>query len=76
VDKTRPIHQLVTSGKYYFLSRPRRFGKSGLWVENHWDWSIRLPVIHLSFGGMGYKEVFSSEHKAIKKWEVSELQAK
>jgi Predicted AAA-ATPase len=28
VDKTRLIHQLVTTGKYYFLSRPRRFGKS------------------------------------------------
>ncbi len=28
VDKTRDIHKLVTSGKYYFLSRPRRFGKS------------------------------------------------
>ena len=28
VDKTEIIHQLVTSGKYYFLSRPRRFGKS------------------------------------------------
>ncbi|SEN70127.1 PD-(D/E)XK nuclease superfamily protein [bacterium A37T11] len=28
VDKTENIHQLVTSGKYYFLSRPRRFGKS------------------------------------------------
>lgn len=28
VDKTELIHNLVTSGKYYFLSRPRRFGKS------------------------------------------------
>ncbi|WP_319574679.1 AAA family ATPase [uncultured Desulfobacter sp.] len=28
VDKTDLIHQLVTLGKYYFLSRPRRFGKS------------------------------------------------
>ncbi|MDE5643381.1 MAG: ATP-binding protein [Muribaculaceae bacterium] len=28
VDKTRYIHELVSSGKYYFLSRPRRFGKS------------------------------------------------
>ncbi len=28
VDKTQNIHKLVTSGKYYFLSRPRRFGKS------------------------------------------------
>lgn len=28
VDKTALIMQLVNTGKYYFLSRPRRFGKS------------------------------------------------
>lgn len=28
VDKTRSIRNLVENGKYYFLSRPRRFGKS------------------------------------------------
>lgn len=28
VDKTRQIYRLADSGKYYFLSRPRRFGKS------------------------------------------------
>ena len=28
VDKTSLVYRLVTSGKYYFLSRPRRFGKS------------------------------------------------
>src|SRR5690606_6834039 len=28
IDKTEIIHHLVESGKYYFLSRPRRFGKS------------------------------------------------
>lgn len=28
VDKTRLIHELVNTGGYYFLSRPRRFGKS------------------------------------------------
>ena len=28
VDKTEQIHRLISSGKYYFLSRPRRFGKS------------------------------------------------
>jgi len=30
VDKTRFIHRLVTEGQLYFLSRPRRFGKSVL----------------------------------------------
>ncbi len=28
VDKTMYIHDLISNGKYYFLSRPRRFGKS------------------------------------------------
>ena len=28
VDKTQYIHKLVNEGKPYFLSRPRRFGKS------------------------------------------------
>ena len=28
VDKTALMRQLVSKGKYYFLSRPRRFGKS------------------------------------------------
>ena len=28
IDKTALVYQIVTSGRYYFLSRPRRFGKS------------------------------------------------
>jgi hypothetical protein len=28
VDKTQLIHQMITQGRMYFLSRPRRFGKS------------------------------------------------
>lgn len=28
IDKTEVVYQLVETGKYYFLSRPRRFGKS------------------------------------------------
>ena len=28
VDKTAIMHRLVSTGRYYFLSRPRRFGKS------------------------------------------------
>jgi len=28
VDKTHIIHQMIHTGDYYFLSRPRRFGKS------------------------------------------------
>lgn len=28
IDKTEQLYQLASSGKYFFLSRPRRFGKS------------------------------------------------
>ena len=28
VDKTALMYRLATTGRYYFLSRPRRFGKS------------------------------------------------
>ena len=28
IDKTDMVYSLVTEGKIYFLSRPRRFGKS------------------------------------------------
>ena len=67
VDKTAYIHRLVSEGTHYFLSRPRRFGKSlfvdtlkelfegsealfkGLHVHDRWDWSVRHPVVRLSF---------------------------
>ena len=28
IDKTAWVYQLANTGSYYFLSRPRRFGKS------------------------------------------------
>ena len=28
IDKTALMYQMVKTGSYYFLSRPRRFGKS------------------------------------------------
>ncbi len=40
VDKTRLVAKLIDSGKYVFLSRPRRFGKS-----------LLLSTIHAYFGG-------------------------
>lgn len=45
VDKTRYIHKMVTSGKYFFLSRPRRFGKS-----------ITIATLHELY--LGSKELF------------------
>ena len=73
VDKTPHIRRLIDEGSRYFLSRPRRFGKSllvdtlkelfeaneplfrGLDVHGHWDWSVRHPVVRLSFGGGSFK---------------------
>ncbi|MDY5638927.1 MAG: ATP-binding protein [Parabacteroides sp.] len=45
VDKTDLIYQLVTTGSIYFLSRPRRFGKS-------------LLVSTLEHYFLGHKELF------------------
>ncbi len=58
VDKTHFACQLFRQGKHYFLSRPRRFGKSlfvstlkelfhGLAAYDQWDWSVRRPVLIL-----------------------------
>ncbi|NWH05056.1 ATP-binding protein [Desulfobacter latus] len=46
VDKTDLIHQIISQGKYYFLSRPRRFGKS-----------LLIDTIAEAF--QGKKELFS-----------------
>ncbi len=74
VDKTAYAARLIEQGTHYFLSRPRRFGKSlfvdtlkelfegdealfrGLAVHGHWDWSVRHPVLRLSFGGGLFQE--------------------
>ena len=74
VDKTGYARRLIDEGSHYFLSRPRRFGKSlfldtlkelfegsealfeGLHIHEHRDWSVRHPVVRLSFGAGHFKE--------------------
>lgn len=69
VDKTGFAAALLKGGRRYFLSRPRRFGKSlfvqtlkelfesneklfrGLAIYDEWDWTVRYPVISLTFSG-------------------------
>ena len=46
VDKTKHLERLVTTNKYYFLSRPRRFGKS-----------LFLSTLEAYF--LGQKELFN-----------------
>lgn len=57
VDKTNIIHKLINSGKYYFLSRPRRFGKS-----------LLISTLEAYF--LGKKELFKglSMEKLEKEW--------
>ncbi len=82
VDKTALIQRLMDEGKHYFLSRPRRFGKSlfldtlkelfegnealfeGLYIHDHWDWSVRYPVLRLDFGSGNFNEP-ESLHKEV-----------
>ena len=47
VDKTALIYKLVKGGKYYFLARPRRFGKSLLLstIETYFEGGIALSVL-------------------------------
>lgn len=59
IDKTELIYQLVKTGNYYFLSRPRRFGKS-----------LLLSTLEAYF--MGKKELF--EGLAIGKLEKEWIQ--
>ena len=74
VDKTPHVRRLLDEGAHYFLSRPRRFGKSlfldtlkelfegneplfaGLAIHDGWDWSVRHPVLRLSFGSGNFNE--------------------
>ncbi len=92
VDKTLHIWSLTKSGsRYWFLSRPRRFGKSllistlkelfegheelfrGLHIHERWDWSVRYPVVRLSFGG-NYSEPGELEKDIIEQLESIEYQ--
>ena len=53
IDKTALIYQMVKTGSYYFLSRPRRFGKS-----------LLISTLEAYF--LGKKELF--EGLAMKSW--------
>lgn len=57
VDKTEEIYNLISSGKVYFLSRPRRFGKS-----------LLISTFHVFFSGK--KELFKGlkVEKLEKEW--------
>ena len=93
VDKTAYIRRLLDEGKHYFLSRPRRFGKSlfldtckelfeanetlfeGLAIHDDWDWSVRHPVLRLSFGSGNFKEPGYAEASLTEQLAAAERRA-
>jgi len=93
VDKTSFIGRLVEEGRHYFLSRPRRFGKSllldtikelfegnkalfaGLDIHRKWDWTVRHPVLRLSFGGGDFKVPGFLEANFMEKLAAAEREA-
>ncbi len=93
VDKTAWAQRLQAEGKHYFLSRPRRFGKSlfldtlkelfegseelfrGLAIHGDWDWSVRYPVVRLSFGGGDFDELGSVRTNLMAQLDTAEQEA-
>ena len=59
VDKTKYVHKLISEGTYYFLARPRRFGKS-----------LLLTTLRSYFEGK--KELFEELYIAEKEKEWKE----
>ena len=94
VDKTAYIWKLLNEGTHYFLSRPRRFGKSlfldtmkelfegnellfeGLYIHDHWDWSVRYPVLRLDFGRGNFKEAGYLQANVMEQLAAIERRAK
>lgn len=59
VDKTRFVYEIATKGKYYFLSRPRRFGKS-----------LLMSTLESLF--LGRRELFDGLYIASTDWDWEE----
>ena len=94
VDKTAYIRRLLDEGTHFFLSRPRRFGKSlfldtckelfegneplfeGLEIHDRWDWSVRHPVLRLSFGKGNFKTPGYVETNLMAQLDAVERRAK
>ena len=75
VDKTRYVVRMAGQAGYFFLSRPRRFGKTlfvdtlkcafegrrelfeGLYLQDHWDWEKRYPVVSINLTGARFSDL-------------------
>ena len=74
VDKTALLYRLVTTGHYYFLSRPRRFGKSLLvsTLEAYFQGRNVHPVFHLDLNTQKYdapEKLDQVLNRALTRWE-------
>ena len=67
-------YSMIKKPGRYFLSRPRRFGKSllldtlkeifeGLFIYDKWDWSVKYPVIKIDFAGGIIKNLEDLDNK-------------
>lgn len=73
IDKTRYIKQLKDSGKFYFLSRPRRFGKSLLLSTMEAYFEARYEL----FKGLAiYDDVLGRTPGPVLKFSFNTLDAK
>ena len=84
------MRRMLDGGTYYFISGPRRFGKSllldtfkelfegneplfrGLRIYDSWDWTVRHPVVWLSFGAGNFARPGGTEAKLVKQLAVAE----
>ena len=62
VDKTQYLYELILAGKYYFLARPRRFGKSLLISTLSYLFSAKKELFE---GLWVYDKVEWKEHPII-----------
>ena len=67
VDKTEHIYRLVSEGRYYFLSRPRRFGKSLQQIKSK-DYPLQFQLDEKKTFLVGVN--FSRETRTIEKYNI------
>jgi hypothetical protein len=76
IDKTADIFRLVGQGKFYFLSRPRRFGKVSIFSDLNKLNDISVTGLYATLLGYTQAELehyFAEEISEVKELLVEEL---
>jgi Predicted AAA-ATPase/PD-(D/E)XK nuclease superfamily len=55
--RPRRFGKSLLASIFRYLFEGRRDLFKDLWIENHWDWEKKHPVIRLSFANIGHKEL-------------------